>query len=108
MKQPWWQRLFRPLFSEKQDSARLRLAGPERPGQLDTETLRGFLEDIFSTHPEELDCTKCFEEVGRFAEYSLVGKDAAEAMPLVQEHLNRCCACREEFEALLAAIEEIA
>jgi len=32
------------------------------------------------------------------------GKNAAEAMPLVQEHLDRCNDCREEFEALLAAL----
>jgi len=29
-------------------------------------------------------------------------------MPLVQDHLNRCGACREELEALLEAIQAIA
>ncbi len=35
----------------------------------------------------------------------LAGKNAAEALPLVQDHLERCGDCREEFEALLAALQ---
>jgi predicted anti-sigma-YlaC factor YlaD len=31
-------------------------------------------------------------------------RKAAEAMPLVQDHLERCGDCREEFETLLAAL----
>ena len=34
----------------------------------------------------------------------LSGLDVAQAMPLVQEHLEICGECREEFEALLAAL----
>jgi predicted anti-sigma-YlaC factor YlaD len=32
------------------------------------------------------------------------GLNAAHAMPLVQEHLEMCGECREEFEALLASL----
>ena len=39
-----------------------------------------------------------------FAELHLAGKNAAEALPLVQDHLDRCGNCREEFEALLTAL----
>jgi len=35
---------------------------------------------------------------------NLSGLDAALAMPLVYEHLHMCGECREEFEALLAAL----
>lgn len=56
------------------------------------------------TREEELDCDECLERVDRFAEEVLAGKDACEAMPLVEEHLQRCDDCREEFEALLAAL----
>ncbi len=35
----------------------------------------------------------------------LAGKNAAEALPLVQDHLERCGDCREKFEALLAALQ---
>ena len=34
----------------------------------------------------------------------LSGLNAAQAMPLVHEHLHMCGECREEFEALLAAL----
>jgi predicted anti-sigma-YlaC factor YlaD len=43
-----------------------------------------------------------------FVELTLAGKNAAQAMPLVEEHLNRCGDCREEFEALLAALRAVA
>jgi predicted anti-sigma-YlaC factor YlaD len=42
--------------------------------------------------------------VDRFVEMELAGLDAAEAMPLVQDHLDKCGSCREEFEALLRAL----
>jgi hypothetical protein len=34
----------------------------------------------------------------------LFGLNAAQAMPLVHEHLHMCGECREEFEVLLAAL----
>jgi hypothetical protein len=45
-----------------------------------------------------------YEQLDRFAELLLSGKNAAEALPLVQDHLERCGNCREEFEALLVAL----
>ena len=74
---------------------------------MDADTLKGLVEMIFATNPDELSCEECFDRVDRFAELELAGKDAADAMPLVQDHLSRCKCCREEFEALLKAIEAI-
>jgi hypothetical protein len=56
---------------------------------------------ILSTQKDEIDCDQCLEELDRFVELALAGRDAAEALPLVQDHLNRCRDCNEEFEALL-------
>jgi hypothetical protein len=50
---------------------------------------------------------ECFEQVDRFVEMVLDGRDAAEALPLVQDHLNRCDDCREEFEALVDALHAL-
>ncbi len=58
-----------------------------------------------ATRPDEIGCDECFEQLDRFAELHLAGKDAAEAMPLVQDHLDRCCDCREEFQLLLAVLQ---
>jgi predicted anti-sigma-YlaC factor YlaD len=60
--------------------------------------------EIAETREEEIGCDECFEEVDRFIEMELSGLDAAQAMPLVREHLKICGECREEFEALLAAL----
>lgn len=76
--------------------------------QLDDQLLKGMVESIFSTRPDEFSCSECFEHVDQFAEMTLAGKNAAEALPLVKDHLDRCGDCREEFEALLEAIKAIA
>jgi predicted anti-sigma-YlaC factor YlaD len=63
---------------------------------------------IITTRPDEIGCDECFEQLDRFVEMKLAGKNAAEAMPLVQDHLERCDDCREEFEALLTALRALA
>ncbi len=60
-----------------------------------------------TTRPDEIGCDECLEEVDRFVEMDLAGLDAAEAMPLVQDHLDKCGSCREEFEALLRALRVV-
>ena len=75
---------------------------------LDLDTLRRMAREIITTRPDEIGCDECFEQLDRFVEMKLAGKNAAEAMPLVQDHLERCDDCREEFEALLAALRALA
>jgi hypothetical protein len=77
------------------------------PSKLDRAQLNWLVKLIFRTRQEELDCGECFEVVDAFAELKLAGRDAAEAMPLVQDHLDRCPPCREEFEALLDALRVV-
>jgi hypothetical protein len=62
---------------------------------------------ILTTREEEIGCDDCFEKVDRFVEMTLAGKDAAEAMPLVADHLQRCRDCREEYEALLRVLRAL-
>jgi len=68
------------------------------------ETLKRMVQGIAITHPHEIGCEECFQQLDQFVDMKLAGKNAAEAMPLVQDHLERCGDCREEFEALLAAL----
>jgi hypothetical protein len=63
-----------------------------------------FLRELAETREEEIGCDECFEQVDRFIEMELSGLSAAEAMPLVQLHLETCPECHEEFEALLRAL----
>ena len=67
-------------------------------------SIKDMVQMVAATRPDEIGCDECFEQLDRFAEAVLAGKNAAEAMPLVQDHLNRCGDCREEFEALLTAL----
>lgn len=62
------------------------------------------VKGVLSTRPEEIDCDECLEQLDYFAELTLEDKAPAEAIPLVQDHLNRCVDCRAEFEALLTAL----
>ena len=73
--------------------------------RLSLQDLKKMVRSIANTHLDEIGCDECFEQVDRFAELKLLGKDAAEAMPLVQDHLDRCGGCREEFEALLNCLQ---
>jgi len=73
--------------------------------ELNIETLKKMARAIANTSDDEIGCDDCFEFIDIFVESELHGKNPAEAMPLVEEHLNHCMNCREEFEALLDAIK---
>jgi hypothetical protein len=60
---------------------------------------------VAGTRPDEIGCDGCFEQLDRFVELHLAGKNPAEALPLVQDYLDRCGDCREEFELLLASLQ---
>lgn len=84
------------------------LISPEPAKGLNQQILKEMAQGIMTTHPDQIGCAECFEQMDSFVETELAGKDAAEAMPLVRDHLDRCGNCREEFEALLAALRAVA
>lgn len=90
--------LKRLSFGRKQEKK-----GPQNR-QVDVETVKQLIRGIVTTRPDEIGCAECFEQVDRFAEMVLQGKNAAEAMPLVEDHLRRCKDCHEEYQALLDAL----
>ena len=71
---------------------------------LNPDDLKRVVRAIAETREEEIGCDECFEQLDLFVETKLSGLDAAAAMPLVQDHLDKCGDCREEFEALLTAL----
>lgn len=71
---------------------------------VDLDRIRKMVRVIVTTRPDEIGCDECFEQLDRFVEIRLAGKEIPEAMLLVQDHLERCDDCHEEFEALLAAM----
>jgi heterodisulfide reductase subunit B len=75
--------------------------------ELEPAALKRMVQNILTARPDEIGCDGCFEQLDRFVEMTLTGKNAAEAMPLVQDHLEHCGDCREEFEALLATLRAL-
>ena len=69
--------------------------------------LKNLIQDIIKTSPEKLACGECHQVLDKFAEAKLAGKVPAIAMPMVQDHLNQCDQCSEEFQALLDALKAI-
>ena len=66
--------------------------------------IQKLMKQLAATRTVEIGCDECYDELDRFVELKLNSKKPEEAMPLVQEHLNRCPDCREEFEGILAAL----
>lgn len=52
----------------------------------------------------EVGCDACFEDLDRYVELEVAGKDADSAVPGLRAHLAGCPACREEHDSLRALI----
>jgi hypothetical protein len=63
------------------------------------------VRELEVTREEEIPCDGCFAELDRFVEMGFAGLDAGSAMPLVRDHLEGCGDCREEYQALLRALD---
>ena len=48
----------------------------------------------------------CLEAMAEFAENQLEGKTVPESLKTIKDHLELCGECREEFEALLTALQD--
>ena len=70
------------------------------------EQIQAMLKLLALTKDVEPSCDECLKELGEFAETTLAGKTIPEGLNYIDEHLERCVECREEFEALRAALED--
>lgn len=66
--------------------------------------LLAMVEAIFAAHQDDIDCEGCDAEMPHLVELIEAGEDPSLLLPAVQEHLNMCKDCREEFEALLSVV----
>ncbi len=71
---------------------------------VDQEYFTAVVEEIAGVREYEIGCEECYEQVDLFVDLVHSGFDAAQLMPLVQQHLELCDECREEFEVLLEAL----
>ena len=68
------------------------------------EQVQAMLEMLALTKDVEASCDDCRQQLAEFAETTLAGKSIPEGLKCIDEHLQRCGECREEFEALKAAL----
>jgi hypothetical protein len=66
--------------------------------------LKQTLERLLGPAGREVGCDVCFDELDRYVELELAGKDADAIIPGLRAHLAGCPACREEHESLRALV----
>lgn len=79
---------------------------PSANGPMDGGILLGLMEQIEHTREVELTCDEVLALMDQFAEMTLRGEDAAQYLPLVQQHLELCADCQEELDALMRILHE--
>ena len=57
------------------------------------------------TRDREFNCSECLQHVSEFAECQLANKPVAEVLASVEQHLELCPECREEYEALMKILK---
>lgn len=62
---------------------------------------RELILHVARTHEVELNCSSTFELIDEYAEMAAQGRNAANIMPQVNQHLEMCPDCREEYQTLL-------
>lgn len=75
--------------------------------KLQPDRLKALVRKVMYTLPGESDCDDCLDQMDQFVELELEGKNLAQAMPLVKNHLDHCDVCCEQYEALLEALQSI-
>ena len=74
---------------------------------LDTqnEVVLKFLQILENVREEEMSCDEMFIQLDEFVEHEVKSRDAARIMPLIQEHIDMCPECCDEYQALLTVLE---
>jgi hypothetical protein len=76
--------------------------------KLDEQQLTNLLLALAQTEDVELNCDECLAKTAEYAECELTGKTPLEALEKVRQHLAICQDCREEYLALLSALDSLA
>jgi hypothetical protein len=83
------------------------MKGKMKKKKLGSMELKAMIRAIFTSQKRELTCEECFDRLDEFAEVVLKGKPRNEGIALVEDHLEKCMDCREEFELLLKALQQV-
>jgi predicted anti-sigma-YlaC factor YlaD len=59
---------------------------------------------VASATEDDMSCDGCFEHVAQFVETELAGAELCESMLKIQNHLQNCPCCKDEYNALKEAM----
>ena len=90
-----FKQIFQWLFGRKKSSS------PQNGIQGDkSEMMQKMMAMLSNTQDVELTCDDVFAVLDQFAELAAQGEDVSKLMPLIQQHLDMCEDCREEYKVL--------
>jgi hypothetical protein len=87
------------------NGSRLKKEASSHSSQAPMDMTQKLLHAVEKTQDVEYSCGEAFQLLDQLAEIVGRGEDATQILPLVQQHLEICSDCREEFEALLRVLK---
>lgn len=73
---------------------------------LPEKVVQGFLQVLEEVRIEDMPCGQVFARLDEYVEREIHGEDVARLMPLLREHLDLCHDCCEEYDSLMAVLEQ--
>jgi hypothetical protein len=73
--------------------------------EIQDEVVLKFLQVLENVRNEEMSCEEMYAQLDEFVEHELNSHNAAKIMPLIQEHIDMCPECCDEYQALLDVLE---
>ena len=77
--------------------------GPNQ--EIRDEVVLKFLQVLENVRNEEMSCEEMYAQLDEFVEHEVNSHAAAKIMPLIQEHIDMCPECCDEYQALLDVLE---
>lgn len=71
---------------------------------LSDDQISNLLGMVCSSQSDNLDCDGCFDHLAEFAEAKLQSREIPDALKEVENHLQQCACCKDEFNALLEGL----
>lgn len=92
-------------MSKKNSLQRIEDTTAKPQEELQDEVVLKFIQILEKLRSEEVSCDDLYSRLDEFVEREVHSKDAARIMPLLREHLDMCSHCCDEYEALMAVLE---
>ena len=88
---------FKNLFRSGKREA---VSVPSDMAEKQSKKMKKMMAMLSQTRDVELTCDEVFAMLDEFTELAAQGEDVRQLMPLVQQHLDTCPDCRDEYKVL--------